>query len=91
MTKTKLYDTFPGASWEFLKIAEDLAERAESYQEEGHDITEAINQALEDGLIYTKDQWEVLAYYCTPSDADFNYALENLANDLVALLEDTGE
>ena len=86
MTLAKLNERFPGASWEFLKIAEDIAERVENPND-----SESIMQALDDGLIYTRDQWEVLAYYCSPSDADFDYAMERFANDLVALLEDTGE
>jgi len=89
MTKQKLYDTFPGASWEFLKIAEDIADRAESYQQEGHDIEEAVSQAIDDGLIYTRDQWEVLAYYCTPEGADFGYSMEQFAQDVHNLLEVT--
>ena len=87
MTKQKLYDTFPGASWDFLKIAEDIAERAESYKEEGHDIENAVSLALDDGFIYTRDQWEVLAHYCTPFEADYNFAEEQFYSDLVALLE----
>ena len=84
MTLAKLNERFPGASWEFLKIAEDIAERVENPND-----SESIAQALDDGLIYTRDQWEVLAYYCTPSEADFNFAMEQFYTDLVALLEVT--
>ena len=85
MTLARLNERFPGASWEFLKIAEDIAERAESYQEEGHDIEDAISQAIDDGLIYTRDQWEVMAYYCGPKDADFNFTIEQFYTDLMTL------
>lgn len=86
MTLAKLNETFPGASWEFLKIAEDIADRVEDPKD-----SESILQAIDEGLIYTRDQWEVLAYYCTPSDANLDYAMEQFANDLIALMEDTGE
>ena len=48
-------------------IISDLAERASDYFKDGEeDETEAINQAIDDGLIYYEDQAIILGgYICT--------------------------
>lgn len=47
--------------WETI---EDLAERAKSYMEDGtEDEGEAINQAIDNALIYYVDQAYIVSYY----------------------------
>ena len=49
---------------EFREVFIDLLKRAEANVEPGEDISEAIWLAIDEGLIYTSDQWEVYRYYC---------------------------
>lgn len=44
------------------------------------DLGECINDTLDNSLIYYKDQWDVLQDFCTPAEADWNYAIEELYN-----------
>lgn len=67
-------------SYKFFDIVEDLVERVFDMTEEDPD--DEIWDAIDQGLIYYDDQWEVLKYYCTPQDANFNEALEELYNDI---------
>ena len=94
MTKQKLYDTFPGASFDFLRIAELIGEMAEDNKAErdtpdAEDVMQCVLDAINDGLIYTRDQWQVLEYYCTPEGANLSEALEQFAEDVYNLLEVT--
>lgn len=52
------------------------------------DVYEDVWQAMDEGMIYTEDQWDMLKYYCTPSNADFNSAWEDFENDLVSAIND---
>ena len=52
------------------------------------DAYEALWQAMDDELIYTSDRWTLLQGYCTPEDANFNYAWEEFQNDLMTCIND---
>lgn len=52
------------------------------------DAYEALFQAMDEEMIYTKDQWTMIEYYCTPQNADFNGAWEDFANDLMSAIND---
>lgn len=47
-------------------IAYSIAERVD--EEENEDRKEALSQAMDDELIYTADQWEVIAGYSSPAE-----------------------
>lgn len=50
------------------------------------DAYEALYQAMDDGMIYTDDQWTMIRYYCTPQDANYNTAWEAFEGDLMNCL-----
>ena len=74
----------------FFDVVEDLVERVdiEDWKDDDYD---AIWQAIDEGLIYTRDQWVVLEHYCTPTDANFDEAIEELASDMGSILSDIYE
>lgn len=65
---------------EVEKIAESIIERMEAPTEE------ELQQAMDDELIYTDDQWEIMKHYQNPEEANFNEAMEEFYNDLVEIL-----
>ncbi len=65
-------------------IAEAIFERMGEYEEE--DIEEALNQSMNDELIYDDDLWQIMRYYQRPCEANFNEAIEEFYNDLLAIL-----
>ena len=73
---------------EIRNIAEAIIDRAEGYAEESQgDAYDLIVDALNDELIYTVDQWEVMKAYQSPENANFNEALDELINDLNECVE----
>lgn len=74
----------------FFDVVEDLVDRVdiEDWKDDDYD---AIWQAIDEGLIYTKDQWTILEYYCSPTDANFDEAIEELASDMGSILSDIYE
>lgn len=68
---------------EIRNIAEAIIDRAEGYAEESQDDAyDSIVDALNDELINTVDQWEVMKAYQSPENANFNEALDEFINDL---------
>ena len=41
-----------------------------------------LYQALDDELIYTEDQWNIMKYYCSPESADLDEAIDLFMDDL---------
>lgn len=66
-------------------LAENILDRID-VDDVKEDAYEALYQAMDVGMIYTKDQWTMIEYYCTPQDADFNTAWENFESDLMNCL-----
>lgn len=77
---------------EIRNIADTIIDRAEGNMAEyTNDPHEAIMDAVNDGLIYTSDQWEVMKAYQNPQNANFDEAVEEFMNDLndcVEVLDD---
>lgn len=76
---------FQDSTWDgdFQDLVVDLVERVDDYTND-----EDIWEALDNGLIYTKDQWTVLEYYCTPQEASWEEAFEELYNDVYSICND---
>ena len=55
-------------TWEGEDIIDDLVDRAQSFMDDGHDAQEAIERAIDDGLIYTDDIWNLGKHYMSISD-----------------------
>lgn len=50
-------------------------------------LSDAIWQEIDRYCIYYANQWEVLRTYCTPQNADFNRAIDELINDLYTIIK----
>lgn len=73
---------------EIRNIAGAIIARAEGYAEESPEgAYDLIIDALNDELLYTSDQWEVMKAYQLPEDANFNNALREFINDLTECVE----
>lgn len=73
----KLYEVFNGYGCsEIIGIAENVLGRMDSTD------TDELWDAMDDEMIYTADQWEVMKYYCTPDKADLMEAYDSFYNDL---------
>lgn len=73
----KLYKVFNGYGCsEIIGIAENVLGRMDSTD------TDELWDAMDDELIYTADQWEIMKYYCTPDKADLMEAYDCFYNDL---------
>ena len=74
---------------EIAGIAERVLDRYQSNIEDGtKDEHDALIQAMDDELIYTADQWEIMKYYCTPQDADLTEAFMQFETDLMQCIMD---
>lgn len=82
----KLNDLF---GWgEIRNITDAIIDRAEgNIADYTSNLYEAIIDALNDELIYTADQWEVMKAYQEPKDANFTEAVEEFINDLNECVE----
>lgn len=72
---------------EMIGLAENILDRidVDTYREDAY---EAVWQAMDEGLIYTADQWTMLEYYCTPTNASFEDAWNDFENDLMECIND---
>lgn len=73
---------------EMSGVARNVLERVYDNDDET-DASEAVSQAMDDELIYTEDQWTVIAYYSDPSDPkSFSEACEEFFEDLLECVEE---
>ena len=52
----------------FFDLMVDLAESAIDQIDSGDDIDEAVHDVIDNGMIYSDDQWEAYRYYCDMGD-----------------------
>ena len=71
---------------DFQAVAENVLLRIDEVNE--GTIDDDLWQAMNDELIYTEDQWSMIAYYCTPQNADFNSAWDDFYADLRNAISD---
>lgn len=86
-----VYQHFDRLEDDFCRVVEDIVDRVVSDYEgdpEDDEFYESVWSAIDDGLIYTKDQWAVLEHYCTPSEADFQKAMEEFEGDVSEIAKD---
>lgn len=65
-----------------LTIIFDVLDR----MEEPYDDVEMYD-ALDIALMYYDDQWSILKEYCTPMEANWEYAIQAFIDDLFTILE----
>lgn len=85
----------PGyASDDFCDVFLDLCDRAFTIYDdrEGGDLYDIASDAIDNGLIYSADQWAVLRQYSADvASADWGDACEGLQRDIVKALEEYEE
>lgn len=86
---SKITDNF--GCGEMSDVARNVLERVYNNGDET-DAGEAVSQAMDDELIYTEDQWTVIAYYSDPeSPKNLSEACEEFFGDLLECVEEEGE
>ena len=76
----KLHEVF--GYGEVAHIAQNVFDRIDEEEEE--DLSQAIIDAVDAELIYTNDQWAVIAYYSEPTvPMAFDEAVQSFIDDLV--------
>lgn len=55
-------------SWKAYSVAENVIDRVEDFEDENSELYDEICQAVDDELIYTEDQWDIIANYIEPYD-----------------------
>lgn len=83
MNMNIIYNTF-GYN-DMAGLAESILNRID-LDDLKEDAYGALFQAMDEGMIYTEDQWTMIEYYCTPSDANYNTAWEMFESDLMACI-----
>lgn len=82
-----LYKKF-GLNDEMIDISKGILSRMDYDTDNDHEaIVEDLWNCMNDELIYTIDQWEMMKYYCTPTTANFEEAWDGLFNDLMDCIE----
>ena len=70
-------------------VYQDLIDRAESWIDDGYELEEAVNRALDDGLIYTDDIIELGVHYGVIDGSQVvNDMYEDLFNDIYGEVSD---
>jgi hypothetical protein len=73
-----------GAPADFVEVLADLVDRALMNKDEGYDTDEAIQDAIDSGLIYHKDIWTIKSNYEDSLLSDETY--ESLFNDIYGVV-----
>ena len=84
--KKELNETFDGED-----VIDDLVDRAQSMYDDGDygDIDDCIRQAIDDGLIYTKDVYSLLEHYGSIDTGDIIMSYyDDLYNDIYGRIEE---
>ena len=76
-------------SWDGESVIGDLADRAKDYINDGYDIDEAVQSAIDDGLIYTSDIMTLLEHYGSIDDSEIIESYyDDLYSDVYSQVED---
>lgn len=72
-------------SYEALSVAENVIERVENFEDENSELFDKICWAVDDELIYTEDQWDIIKNYIGPSSIgsiSFNDIINQFIEDI---------
>lgn len=67
-------------------IADDIISRIDFDNVTEDNLWDGLLGAIDDSLIYTEDQWSIIKFYCSPSNANFSYAMEEFENELYSII-----
>ena len=72
----------------YTQVVADITSRA-LYNNPEEDVYEAVNEAIDEGLIYYNDEWAVIEHYTTPKyiDSDtYGNAIQQLSEDVIEVV-----
>ena len=72
----------------YTQVVADITSRA-LYNNPEEDVYEAVNEAIDEGLIYYNDEWAVIEHYTTPKyiDSDtYSNAIQQLSEDVIEVV-----
>lgn len=74
-------------TWRGEDVINDLVDRAKLWLEDGHTIEDAVIGAIDDGLIYSRDIWDLAEHYGVIDDIElidkyYDYLYEDIYNKL---------
>ena len=72
-------------SYEAQSVAEMVIDRVEDFQDENNELFDKICWAVDDELIYTDDQWDIIKNYIGPSSigsVSFNGIINQFIDDI---------
>lgn len=72
--------------FEFLDLVADTILTIEDLSNE-----DQVIESADRSTIYYKDQWTILHHYCTPTQANWDYAFDLFVNDMLALAKEVIE
>ena len=72
----------------FFDVVKDVIDRIDFEDVNEDNIDDYVWQEIDNSLIYTEDQWTVMAHYQSPEDADFNEAMDEFTEDIRSIVED---
>lgn len=71
-------------TWDGENVIDDLIERAQAMVEEGQDVSEAVSNAIDEGLIYTNDIYTLAQHYGSIADSELVSSFyDDLYNDIM--------
>lgn len=81
-------------TWKGEDVIADLVDRAQSLIDDGNygDVDDCIRQAIDDGLIYSRDIWDLAEHYGVVDDSELiERYYEELFNDIYSQVEEREE
>lgn len=73
-------------SWETQYLIENILNRIDNPNDD-----EDIWQSIDDSIIYYKDQWTIIKEYCSPTEANWEYAIQEFTNMIFSLTAQLSE
>ena len=81
------YEKWGGGGEEVYGIAENIISRVDTFEDDD-EISDLIIDALNDELIYYRDQWDVIEFYSTPEDGrTLSDCCDDFINDILDVVE----
>lgn len=78
-------------TWKGEDVIADLVDRAQSLIDDGNygDVDDCVRQAIDDGLIYSRDIWDLAEHYGVVDDSELiERYYEELFNDIYSQVEE---
>lgn len=72
----------------FFDVVKDVIDRIDFENINEDNIDDYVWNEIDNSLIYTEDQWTVMAHYQSPEDANFNEAMDEFTEDIRSIVED---